>query len=123
MKASLNHVYRVIWNALRQAWTVVSETAKSAGKTASLSTTGGINALITSFSMLLNARSQRQWLIATAFSVVAMPSFALPTGAENIYGSFDAVTQGNTLTITQHTQKSIVNWQAFGVASGEAVNL
>ncbi|MDP8567949.1 two-partner secretion domain-containing protein [Methylophilus aquaticus] len=123
--ASLNHVYRVVWSHIQNAWTVVSETAKSSGKKSSVINASAISASAKALPLKLTSSTKIKLTLAAALSTLAMSNsaFALPTGAENIYGSFDSVTNGSTMTINQHTGKSIVNWQTFNIASGEAVNL
>lgn len=123
--ASLNHVYRVVWSHIQNAWTVVSETAKSSGKKSSVINASAISASAKTLSLKLTSSTKIKLTLVAALSTFAVSNsaFALPTGAENIYGSYDAVTNGSTMTINQHTGKSIVNWQTFNIASGEAVNL
>lgn len=123
--ASLNHVFRVVWSHIQNAWTVVSETASSSGKKSSVIKDALATAPASAMTLKLTSRSKIKLGLAVAMSGIAMsnPAFALPTGADNVYGSFDAVTNGSTMTIHQHTDKSIVNWQTFSIASGEAVNL
>ncbi|PKO25620.1 MAG: filamentous hemagglutinin, partial [Betaproteobacteria bacterium HGW-Betaproteobacteria-8] len=62
-----------------------------------------------------------------AFSVAAAMNagtvFALPAGEQVAAGTATFQRQGNTLRIDQTSQKTIVNWQSFGIAAHEAVNL
>ncbi len=62
-----------------------------------------------------------------AFSVAAAmnsgAAFALPAGEQVAAGSASFQRQGNNLRIDQTSQKTIVNWQSFGIAAHEAVNL
>lgn len=49
--------------------------------------------------------------------------YALPAGAENQFGQATFQTIGNHLAITQTTKQLITNWQSFGIASSESVQL
>jgi filamentous hemagglutinin family protein len=62
-----------------------------------------------------------------AFSLVAAMNtgvaLALPAGEQVAAGTASFQRQGNNLRIDQASQKTIVNWQSFGIAAHEAVNL
>jgi len=53
----------------------------------------------------------------------AQHALALPAGEQVVAGAATIQRQGNTLRIDQSSQKAIVNWQSFGIAAHEAVNL
>ncbi|NJK92166.1 MAG: filamentous hemagglutinin N-terminal domain-containing protein [Blastochloris sp.] len=50
-----------------------------------------------------------------------LPSFLManPSGEQVVAGSVDIERAGSTLTATQSTDKAIINWQDFSIASGE----
>ncbi len=48
---------------------------------------------------------------------------ALPTGAEVQHGQSSIQVNGGQMQIHQATQKSIINWQSFGIGAGESVQL
>ncbi|WP_371373374.1 beta strand repeat-containing protein [Sporomusa aerivorans] len=50
------------------------------------------------------------------------PAFANPTGGTVVSGSAAITASGATTTVTQTTDKAILNWQSFSIASGETVN-
>ena len=49
------------------------------------------------------------------------PALANPTGGTVASGSAAIQTSGNTMTINQSSNKAIINWQNFSIASGEKV--
>lgn len=60
-------------------------------------------------------------LLSLAFS--GLPAHALPTGEQVASGNASFQRDGNTLRIDQFSKNAIVNWQSFGIAAHEAVNL
>ncbi|MEI8362322.1 MAG: filamentous hemagglutinin N-terminal domain-containing protein, partial [Betaproteobacteria bacterium] len=103
--ASLNRLYRLVWNQALNAWVAVAETAKGRGKPAS-----------------------RRRLIVTATNAAAALSlalspalFAAPTGGVVAAGAGTINQAGNTTNIDQSSQKLVINWNDFSIASNEAV--
>ncbi|WP_325047921.1 GLUG motif-containing protein [Burkholderia sp. BE12] len=99
---TMNKTYALVWNHTQGTWTAVGETARRHGKS------GGKR--IAAAAVLL-------------LGCAALPAFALPTGAEIAAGKADIAQSGDgrTVTINQHTDKLITNWQDFSVAGGERV--
>ncbi|MFP3548844.1 filamentous hemagglutinin N-terminal domain-containing protein, partial [Rhizobium sp. SIMBA_035] len=55
-------------------------------------------------------------------ALTGLPSaFALPTGGEVVSGSADILTQGPNMSINQHTDKLITNWNDFSVQTNQSV--
>ena len=50
-------------------------------------------------------------------------AYALPEGGQVAAGQAAITTAGSTMTIAQQTAQAIINWQNFGIGSGEAVHL
>lgn len=50
-------------------------------------------------------------------------AYALPEGGQVAAGQAAITTAGNTMTIAQQTAQAIINWQNFGIGSGEAVHI
>ena len=48
---------------------------------------------------------------------------ALPEGGQVAAGQAAITTAGSTMTIAQQTAQAIINWQNFGIGSGEAVHI
>jgi trimeric autotransporter adhesin len=69
--------------------------------------------------MTLGKKALLTALICGAFSRAQ----ALPFGEQVLAGLVDFSRDGRTLNIQQSSQKSIVNWQSFGIAVNESVKL
>lgn len=62
-------------------------------------------------------------LTSTALTVTPlMAAENLPTGAQVVSGAVSVGTSGTSMTITQGSDKAIVNWNGFSVGSGNTVN-
>ncbi|KML61286.1 filamentous hemagglutinin [Burkholderia cepacia] len=99
----MNKAYSLVWNEAQGGWCAVSETACRRGKR------GGKRLLAAGVSLL---------------SLAATSAYALPTGGAVASGQADIATSvdGKTMSINQHTDKLITNWQDFSVAGGERVS-
>jgi len=75
----------------------------------------------------------QRWLMAallTSTALVAQPVFGnaafaadnLPTGGQVVSGGVAIATSGTSTTITQSSDKAIVNWNGFSVGQGNSVN-
>ncbi len=74
----------------------------------------------------LNQQARIRLVVSMALAqTLAFPGFAhaLPAGADVQYGQSGIVVNGSHMQIHQATQKSIINWQSFGIAAGESVQL
>ena len=61
-------------------------------------------------------------LASTSLTVQpVMAAEALPTGAHVTAGSASVVTSGKTMTVTQGSDRAIVNWNGFSVGAGNTV--
>ncbi|WP_010089919.1 beta strand repeat-containing protein [Burkholderia ubonensis] len=100
----MNKTYALVWNHALGCWNAVGETARRSGKT------GG--------SKLVAAGA------VSLLGLAALPAHALPTGQAVVAGHADIATSadGKTMSINQHSDKLITNWQDFGVAGGERVS-
>ncbi|WP_175780462.1 GLUG motif-containing protein [Burkholderia anthina] len=99
----MNKTYALVWNQTQACWTAVGETARRHGKSA-----GGKRLVAAAASLL---------------GLAATPAFALPTGEAITAGKADILrdADGKSMSINQHTDKLVTNWQAFDVATGERV--
>ncbi|MXN83128.1 filamentous hemagglutinin, partial [Burkholderia sp. 4812] len=95
----MNKAYSLVWNDAQGSWCAVGETARRRGKS------GGGKQLIAAAGVSL-------------LGLAASSAFALPTGGEIAAGKADIATSadGKTMSINQHTDKLITNWQDFSVA-------
>ncbi|VWC72791.1 filamentous hemagglutinin [Burkholderia lata] len=100
----MNKTYALVWNSAQRCWSAVGETARRRGKAS-----GGKRAAITAVSLI---------------GFTALPAFALPSGETILSGKADILRtdDGRTMTINQHTDKLITNWQDFSVGGGERVS-
>ncbi|WP_193098177.1 GLUG motif-containing protein [Burkholderia sp. Z1] len=100
----MNKAYSLVWNEAQGGWCAVSETARRRGKAGS-----GKRLLAAGVSLL---------------GLAATSAYALPTGGAVASGQADIATStdGKTMSINQHTNKLITNWQDFSVAGGERVS-
>ena len=94
----MNHIYRIVWNQVLNAWVAVAESARGRGKGSS------------------------RKLVAAALSLTASFAQAAPAGGQVVSGAGNIAQSGNTTTITQSTQNLSLNWQSFNIAKSETVN-
>jgi filamentous hemagglutinin family protein len=108
MNSSLNHVYRIVWNAALGLWQVASEATRGRGKTGSSQ----------------QARKARRALAAATAMTLASPAAwaVLPTGGNVVAGSASITQAGNALNINQASDKAAINWQSFSIGQGNSVN-
>ncbi|MCC7598538.1 filamentous hemagglutinin N-terminal domain-containing protein [Janthinobacterium sp. FW305-129] len=98
---SLNHVYRLVWSHVLNAWVAVAETSRGRGK------------------------GSRRKLAAAAAAMTALalggPALATPTGGQVVAGTASISQQGNSTTIRQSSQQAALNWNSFNVGANESV--
>lgn len=99
----MNKTYALVWNLTQGRWVAVGETARRRGK---------------------SAVGKRLAAAASLLGLAALPAFALPSGETLISGQADLARaeNGKTLSINQHSDKLITDWQDFSVAGGERVS-
>lgn len=66
-------------------------------------------------------RFKRSALSVAVCSALAAPVQALPQGGEVTAGAGAISAAGSSMTITQASQKLIIDWQGFGIGAGESV--
>ncbi len=108
MNSSLNHVYRIVWNATLGLWQVASEATRGRGKTGSSQ----------------QARKARRALVAASALALTSPAAwaVLPTGGVVVAGQASIQQAGNALNIVQGTDKAAIDWQSFSIGQGNSVN-
>lgn len=98
----MNKVYALVWNQAQGCWSVTDEGARRCRRS--------------------GTRKGLVVMVAGLLSLGGLPAaFALPTGGEVVSGSADIVTQGQQMSINQHTNKLITNWQDFSVQADQSV--
>ena len=118
--ASLNHIYRTVWNQALGAMVAVAEISSSGGRGKSGS---GVSSSHPPGSLLFTSGFAVLSLgIAIAWGLSPSIAFANPTGGVAIVGQAGMTTQGNKLTVTTQngtgTNYSAINWQSFSIPSG-----
>ncbi len=104
--ASMNKVYRIVWNEALGVWQAVGEWGSGAGKATSL---------------LRRHRRAKRWSAVLPAALMALNVWANPTGMDVVSGSVQAVQQGNVLNIT-NSDKAVIHWQQFNIGLGETTN-
>ena len=94
----MNHIYRIVWNQVSNAWVAVAESARGRSKGTS------------------------RKLVAAALSLTTSYALAAPTGGHVASGTGSINQSGATTTITQSSQNLSLNWQSFNIAKQETVN-
>ncbi|WP_124552403.1 filamentous hemagglutinin N-terminal domain-containing protein [Methylophilus methylotrophus] len=123
--ASLNHVYRLIWSHVQNAWTVVAEIAKASGKKSVVVNQASASTNKVGFWVNLSSTSKLRCMLVSALTLVGMVSnaYAAPMDPIIIHGSQTVTVNGNVMDINQHSDKLNVSWGSFDIAKGETVNL
>ena len=115
----MNKIYNIVWSAVRGAFVVTHEHAKSKGKPSSTRAGLGATSLVLSLMGVLGGTG----FALAGPPVVAVPaSNALPIGAQVAAGSASIAQTANRMDVTQSTQKAILNWQSFNIGSAAQVN-
>jgi filamentous hemagglutinin family protein len=122
----MNHIHRSIWSPVTGTCVATSEHVSGAGKTRSVS--GAPCAIGQTVECARAAGSAgsgndgrvRQWPVALmlAWGGLAM---ATPTGGVVGAGQASILQTPGRTTITQTTPQLAINWQSFGIASGQSV--
>ncbi|NOT18892.1 MAG: filamentous hemagglutinin N-terminal domain-containing protein [Sideroxydans sp.] len=100
----MNHIYRLIWSHITNAWVAVAENVKGRGKTSS------------------GRKSRIVGAVALTGSVLVFGfALAAPTGGQITAGSGNITASGSNTTINQGSQNLAINWQSFGIAANELV--
>ncbi|MCP5248092.1 MAG: filamentous hemagglutinin N-terminal domain-containing protein [Candidatus Accumulibacter sp.] len=105
-RTSLNHVYRIVWSQVLDAWVAVAEIAHGRGKSKTSR----------------KSRASIGRLIAAIVSLSATLAQAAPAGGQIAAGSGSISQSGSTTTVQQASSKLSVNWASFNLAPQEAVN-
>ncbi|WP_233502724.1 two-partner secretion domain-containing protein [Serratia marcescens] len=97
----MNKIYALVWNPVRECWNVVNEHCSRRSK----------------------GNSKRR--LAAALSLLSLlpleQALALPSGQNIVSGKGDITTNGPDMTINQHSDKLITQWDSFNVGGNESV--
>ena len=102
--ASMNRIYRLVWNHTTETWVAVAENAKGMGKSVS------------------GRKLIAAALALTGGAFIAPLAYAGPTGGQISVGAGTISQAGVITNINQSSAKLAINWQGFNVAAGETVN-
>ncbi len=102
-RASLNHVYRLVWSRVQGCWIAVAETGSRRRKA------GGRAALVAAI------------VLSGGASAIALAG-DLPTGGNVVAGTGSINTAGTTMTVIQSSARMVTDWQSFNVGAGRTVN-
>lgn len=114
----MNRNYRLVFNQSVQMWQAVAEFAKTCGKSKGVSQ--GKSPVAT---LLPRLKKLAVCLALGQLFVASGTVYALPSGADVQFGQATFQTTGNNLSINQGSRQLIANWQSFGIASNESVQL
>ena len=119
-RASLNHVYRTVWNQALGAMVAVAEITSGRGKASGPSARTRLRLHAPAWpDMNVGVLAAG---VALAWGAVLPTSFANPVGGEAIVGQATLATQGNKLTVTTQngvgSNYSAINWQSFSIPAG-----
>jgi len=104
----MNHIYRLVWSALAQAWVAVAENARAHGKT-------------TRVGKLAAALGPPLILLSGAMLITPSAHAANAADATVTLGSGSVSTVGNTTTIKQNSQNLAIDWVGLSTAANEAL--
>ncbi|WP_172600368.1 YDG domain-containing protein [Sulfurivermis fontis] len=97
----MNRAYRLVWSDRLRAFVAVAEFARARGKRASSAVlAAGLIAVLPGLSLAAN----------------------LPEGGRIVAGSGSITQSGNTMTVSQSTDRLAADWQSFSIGQGYAVN-
>lgn len=117
-RASLNHVYRTVWNESLGAMVAVAEIDSGRGRSSGASR-GSAHQTPSSILIHLSALALG---VALAWGAMTGCAFANPTGGVAVAGQATMVTTGNRLLVTTQnaagTNHSAINWQSFSIPTG-----
>jgi len=99
----MNKTYRIVWNAAIGLFQVVSEFAKSGGKSKS------------------NKALKLGALLVSGALASPAAMAGLPTGGTVVGGNGNISQNGSTMTINQSSNKMAINWQDFSIGQGKTV--
>lgn len=127
--ASLNHVYRLVWSKLQQAWVAVAETTRAHGKSSVNGQVSESKATATSSVLDASLTSSTKWrfVVASAFAAAVMP-FSSIADTNVVAGvvAGDLTVKDISATQTQYTHTAnvnIVDFYKFGVMKGHQLDV
>ena len=117
--ASLNRVYRVVFNRSKGVWQAVAEIGKSAGKSTSpRQKAPGLVKTLVALAQQLTPKA----LIGSLFFVSASALAAeLPQNGQVTHGQANIQSDGQNMTVNQTSDKAAINWDSFDIGKQNSV--
>src|SRR5688572_16481939 len=119
--ASMNRIYRLVWNAALSVWMAVAENTKGRGKAgpgrdgvASSGSAGG-------FVLHARCRAALGLVLSLAFGVTQQAQAADAANATVSAGAAGVATVGNTTSIHQGSQNVAIDWTSLSTRANEAL--
>ncbi|MCV2355110.1 YDG domain-containing protein [Paucibacter sp. B2R-40] len=118
--ASINRLYRLIWNASTGTWVAVSELSRARGKRSNAGASG--------ISALLAALKALPLSLALGLGCVqaAPPVNTVPQGGQVVAGqasiSSGTSAGGARLDVNQSSQRAAIDWQSFNLGANAQIN-
>jgi filamentous hemagglutinin family protein len=117
-RASLNHIYRTVWNQALGAMVAVAEISK--GCVHSSGPSGAAGSVTESRSLF--KPDLLAVLVAMAWGATPLVATSNPVGGVAVVGQASMATHGNQLTVTTQNgvglNHSAINWQSFSIPAG-----
>ena len=121
-RASLNHIFRTVWNQTLGSMVAVAEVCSGGAATSTAPTSARPHLLRHPWPV--GRLAPLAFGIAAAWGAVPQYAFANPSGALAIVGQASLASQGNKLTVTTQNgalgNYSAINWQSFSIPAGSA---
>ena len=117
----MNHVFKLVWSRSLGMLVPVAEVVRTVGR-------GGRRLSLRARRRLARRGMERLGLAPLAPTallaalVAPVAAQALPQGGQVTAGSASIASSGATMTVTQTSQKAVIDWQNFSIGANETVN-
>ncbi|WP_371437599.1 GLUG motif-containing protein, partial [Polaromonas sp.] len=120
--ASMNRIYRLVWNAALNVWVAVAENAKGRGKGRSVrGSVVGPGGWTDSFSFHARCCAALGLIASLALVATQQAHAADAANASVSVGTASLATVGNTTTINQGSQRVAIDWTSLSTRTNEAL--
>jgi filamentous hemagglutinin family protein len=126
--ASMNRIYRLVWNQVRSAWIPVAETARGRGKSGRGRSMASANrsALTAAVSLALgsaaHAAPPAPMCLPPTCGTGVTSATSHPVGAQVVSGTASITQSGNTTDVRQSSPDVSIDWLSFNVGSQATVD-
>ena len=119
--ASMNRLYRLVWNAALNIWVAVAENAKGRGKGGSSRSRVDVASTSAGGTGLASAGLATLSLLGACALLLTSPTQAGPTGGQVVAGSGVISQSANATTITQASSRLALDWSTFSTRANESI--